>query len=69
VRHDDDMRNLIDQTVKRFGRLDVAVNNALLDAFGRAMTKSGKSPAVPLKTSCRAISFKGSVPVRRTRSE
>ena len=28
VRHDDDMRNLIDQTVKRFGRLDVAVNNA-----------------------------------------
>jgi NAD(P)-dependent dehydrogenase (short-subunit alcohol dehydrogenase family) len=27
VRHDDDMRNLIDQTVKRFGRLDVAVNN------------------------------------------
>jgi NAD(P)-dependent dehydrogenase (short-subunit alcohol dehydrogenase family) len=28
VRHDDDMRNLIDQTVKRFGRLNVAVNNA-----------------------------------------
>jgi NAD(P)-dependent dehydrogenase (short-subunit alcohol dehydrogenase family) len=28
VRHDDEVRNLIDQTVKRFGRLDVAVNNA-----------------------------------------
>jgi len=28
VRHDDDMRDLVDQTVKRFGRLDVAVNNA-----------------------------------------
>jgi NAD(P)-dependent dehydrogenase (short-subunit alcohol dehydrogenase family) len=28
VRHDDDVRNLIDQTVARFGRLDVAVNNA-----------------------------------------
>ena len=28
VRHDDDMRALVDQTVKRFGRLDVAVNNA-----------------------------------------
>src|ERR1700694_4990004 len=28
VRHDDDVRNLIDQTVKRFGRLDVAVNSA-----------------------------------------
>src|SRR5713101_3264512 len=28
VRHDDDVRSLVDQTVKRFGRLDVAVNNA-----------------------------------------
>jgi len=28
VRHDDDVRNLVDQTVARFGRLDVAVNNA-----------------------------------------
>jgi NAD(P)-dependent dehydrogenase (short-subunit alcohol dehydrogenase family) len=28
VRHDDDMRALIDKTVARFGRLDVAVNTA-----------------------------------------
>jgi NAD(P)-dependent dehydrogenase (short-subunit alcohol dehydrogenase family) len=28
VRHDDEVRNLVDQTVTRFGRLDVAVNNA-----------------------------------------
>jgi NAD(P)-dependent dehydrogenase (short-subunit alcohol dehydrogenase family) len=28
VRNDDDVRNLVDQTVKRFGRLDIAVNNA-----------------------------------------
>jgi NAD(P)-dependent dehydrogenase (short-subunit alcohol dehydrogenase family) len=28
VRHEDDVRNLIDQTAARFGRLDVAVNNA-----------------------------------------
>src|SRR6266849_1573409 len=28
VRTDEDVRNLVDQTVKRFGRLDVAVNNA-----------------------------------------
>jgi NAD(P)-dependent dehydrogenase (short-subunit alcohol dehydrogenase family) len=28
VRHEDDLRDLIDQTVARFGRLDVAVNNA-----------------------------------------
>jgi NAD(P)-dependent dehydrogenase (short-subunit alcohol dehydrogenase family) len=28
VRSDDDVRELVDRTVKRFGRLDVAVNNA-----------------------------------------
>ncbi len=28
VRHEDDVRNLVDQTVERFGGLDVAVNNA-----------------------------------------
>ena len=28
VRHEDDLRNLVDKTVARFGRLDVAVNNA-----------------------------------------
>jgi NAD(P)-dependent dehydrogenase (short-subunit alcohol dehydrogenase family) len=28
VRHDNEVRNLVDQTVARFGRLDVAVNNA-----------------------------------------
>ncbi len=28
VREDEDVRNLVDQTVKRFGRLDIAVNSA-----------------------------------------
>ncbi len=28
VRHEDDVRNLVDQTIARFGRLDAAVNNA-----------------------------------------
>lgn len=28
VRHEDDVRNLVDKTIARFGRLDVAVNNA-----------------------------------------
>jgi NAD(P)-dependent dehydrogenase (short-subunit alcohol dehydrogenase family) len=28
VRHDDEVRNLTDRTIARFGRLDVAVNNA-----------------------------------------
>src|SRR4030088_2691801 len=28
VRHENDVQNLVDKTVARFGRLDVAVNNA-----------------------------------------
>ncbi|HEX9510417.1 MAG TPA: glucose 1-dehydrogenase [Puia sp.] len=28
VRHEEDVKNLIEQTVERFGRLDIAVNNA-----------------------------------------
>jgi NAD(P)-dependent dehydrogenase (short-subunit alcohol dehydrogenase family) len=28
VRSEDDVRNLVDQTIKQFGRLDIAVNNA-----------------------------------------
>jgi NAD(P)-dependent dehydrogenase (short-subunit alcohol dehydrogenase family) len=28
VRHEDEVRNLVDQTIARFGRLDAAVNNA-----------------------------------------
>ncbi len=28
VRHEDDIRHLVDQTVARFGRVDIAVNNA-----------------------------------------
>lgn len=28
VRHEDDVRNLVDQTVQLYGRLDFAVNNA-----------------------------------------
>jgi NAD(P)-dependent dehydrogenase (short-subunit alcohol dehydrogenase family) len=28
VRHDEDVRRLVDKTVERFGRLDIAVNNA-----------------------------------------
>src|SRR6202050_4327735 len=28
VRHEEEVKNLIDQTIARFGRLDIAVNNA-----------------------------------------
>lgn len=39
VRHEDDVRNLIDQTVAHFGRLDVAVNNAGTAAEGGPITE------------------------------
>jgi NAD(P)-dependent dehydrogenase (short-subunit alcohol dehydrogenase family) len=42
VRHEDDVRNLVDETVKQFGRLDVAVNNAGTEGTPGPIT--GQSP-------------------------
>jgi NAD(P)-dependent dehydrogenase (short-subunit alcohol dehydrogenase family) len=39
VRHDEDVRNLVDKTVARFGRLDVAVNNAGTEGKTGAVTE------------------------------
>jgi len=39
VRHEDDVRDLIDKTVKRFGRLDIAVNNAATEGQGGLVTE------------------------------
>jgi NAD(P)-dependent dehydrogenase (short-subunit alcohol dehydrogenase family) len=39
VRKDEDVRNLVDQTVKRFKRLDVAVNNAGTEGTPGPVTK------------------------------
>ncbi len=38
VRHEDEVRNLIDQTVARFGRLDIAVNNAGVEGQAGMLT-------------------------------
>jgi NAD(P)-dependent dehydrogenase (short-subunit alcohol dehydrogenase family) len=39
VRHDDDVRDLVNKTVTRFGRLDVAVNNAATEGRGGLVTE------------------------------
>jgi NAD(P)-dependent dehydrogenase (short-subunit alcohol dehydrogenase family) len=38
VRNDDEVRNLVDRTVKRFGRLDIAVNNAATEGLRGLVT-------------------------------
>jgi NAD(P)-dependent dehydrogenase (short-subunit alcohol dehydrogenase family) len=51
VRNDDDVRSLVDQTVKRFGRLDIAVNNAGTEgAPGPVMEQTAESFAATFDT-------------------
>ena len=51
VRHEDDVRGLIDQAVERFGRLDVAVNNAGTEGKpGPVTEQSAESYAVTFDT-------------------
>jgi len=38
VRHEDEVRNLVDETVRRFGRLDIAVNNAATEGLRGLVT-------------------------------
>src|ERR1700719_4025947 len=39
VRNEDDVRNLVDQTIKRFGHLDIAVNNAATEGLRGLVTE------------------------------
>jgi len=39
VRHEEDLRDLVDKTVARFGRLDIAVNNAATEGQGGLVTE------------------------------
>jgi NAD(P)-dependent dehydrogenase (short-subunit alcohol dehydrogenase family) len=39
VRHEDEVRDLIDKTVARFGRIDVAINNAGTEGKGGPLTE------------------------------
>ena len=51
VRHEDDVKHLVDATVARFGRLDVAVNNAGTEGTpGPATTQTADSYAATFDT-------------------
>src|ERR1700716_2085521 len=51
VRHEDDVRSLVDKTVARFGRLDVAVNTAGTEGKpGLVMEQSAESYAATFDT-------------------
>ncbi|HZW80107.1 MAG TPA: glucose 1-dehydrogenase [Candidatus Deferrimicrobiaceae bacterium] len=51
VRKDEDVRNLVDQTVERFGRLDIAVNNAGTEGVpGPVTEQTGESFAATFDT-------------------
>jgi NAD(P)-dependent dehydrogenase (short-subunit alcohol dehydrogenase family) len=51
VRHETDVANLVDKAVSRFGRLDVAVNNAIregLDPTGRLRPNTTTRCSTPM---------------------
>src|ERR1700688_3836387 len=51
VRKDEDVRNLVDQRVKRFGRLDIAVNNAgTADTAGPGTEQTAETYAATFDT-------------------
>ena len=51
VRHEEDVRNLVDKTVARFGRLDIAVNNAATEgARGLVTEQTAESYAATFDT-------------------
>jgi NAD(P)-dependent dehydrogenase (short-subunit alcohol dehydrogenase family) len=51
VRNEDDVRNMVDKTVARFGRLDVAVNNAATEgAVGPITDQTAQSVALTFDT-------------------
>jgi NAD(P)-dependent dehydrogenase (short-subunit alcohol dehydrogenase family) len=50
VRHEDDVRSLVDKTVARFGRLDVTVNNAGTEGKPGPVTEQSAESYVPPST-------------------
>lgn len=50
IRHEDDVRALVDQVVERNGRLDIAVNNAGTDALGLIVDQTPETYAAIFDT-------------------
>jgi NAD(P)-dependent dehydrogenase (short-subunit alcohol dehydrogenase family) len=56
VRKEDDIRNMVDKTVARFGRLDVAVNNAATEgAVGPITDQTAESFAATFETNVMGV--------------
>jgi NAD(P)-dependent dehydrogenase (short-subunit alcohol dehydrogenase family) len=56
VRMEDDVRNMVDKTVARFGRLDVAVNNAATEgAVGPITDQTAQSFAATFETNVMGV--------------
>jgi NAD(P)-dependent dehydrogenase (short-subunit alcohol dehydrogenase family) len=56
VRKEDDVRNMVDKTVARFGRLDVAVNNAATEgALGPITDQTAESFAATFETNVMGV--------------
>jgi NAD(P)-dependent dehydrogenase (short-subunit alcohol dehydrogenase family) len=56
VRKEDDVRNMVDKTLARFGRLDVAVNNAATEgAVGPITDQTAESFAVTFETNVLSV--------------
>src|SRR5882762_4217509 len=58
VRHEDEVRNLVDRTVARFGRLDVAVNNA--DTYAATFDTNVLGTLLSMKHELRVMQAQGS---------
>jgi NAD(P)-dependent dehydrogenase (short-subunit alcohol dehydrogenase family) len=50
IRHEDDVRALLDQVIERYGRLDIAVNNAGTDSMGAIVDQTPETYAAIFDT-------------------